>query len=150
MNWNSYYMEQSGHGQPSNYYSGPYYQRGYGLGGMFRKFFNWIVPLVRTHALPAMKTGAKELGKVALESVSDVAKDALAGRDVRESVKTQADVLRGKASEAVDDLKNKAEQLLEGKGIKRRRVHKHKTPFIIRRPTRKRHRNNHNATDIFE
>ena len=63
----------------------------------------------------------------------------------------------GKASEAVDDLKNKAEQLLEGKGIKRRRLHAHKTPFIIRRPTRKKQRKQNSnanrttqhATDIF-
>lgn len=35
------------------FYKGSPYQRGYGLGGTFRRFFSWLVPIFKEHALPA-------------------------------------------------------------------------------------------------
>ena len=129
MNWNQYYMEQAGYGAPDNLFRGTLYQRGYGLGGLFRKFFNWIVPIMNTHALPKVKEGAKEIGRVALQSVSDIAKDALAGKNIKESVQSNA-------TKAVDTLKTKAEQALEGKGIKRHRKHRKKLLFKKLKPSK--------------
>jgi hypothetical protein len=44
-------------------YKGNLYQRSHGLGGTFRRFFNWIVPIVQRHALPVIKEGFKEVGE---------------------------------------------------------------------------------------
>ena len=38
-------------------FKGPMYQQGYGLGGYFRKFFKWIVPIAEKHVLPHLKSG---------------------------------------------------------------------------------------------
>ena len=66
----------------SNIFRGSQYQRGYGLGGAFRRFFNWIVPLVQKHAAPAIESGLKVVGKTALSAAADIAKDVVAGTSV--------------------------------------------------------------------
>ena len=53
MNWNNYYLAQAGYGD-YDVFRGSIYQKGYGLGGNFRKFFNWIVPLFQKYALPTI------------------------------------------------------------------------------------------------
>ena len=50
-------MDQAG--GEYNVYRGSMYQKGYGLGGSFRKFFSWIIPLVKKHALPTIESGIK-------------------------------------------------------------------------------------------
>lgn len=102
------------------YFRGAPYQRGYGIGGMFRRFFKWIVPIVEKHAVPAIK----EVGKTALVAAADIAKDAVSGRSLAESAKER---LAG----SIDNLREMAEKKLEGGG-KRRNGKKSKTPkFII-------------------
>ena len=39
MDWNKYYLDQAGGGN-YNYYTGELYQKGYGLGGTFKRFFH--------------------------------------------------------------------------------------------------------------
>jgi len=55
-------MRQAGGEMPNNVYVGRVFQKGSGLGGMFKKFFRWIVPLVKKHALPVLKKGASAVG----------------------------------------------------------------------------------------
>ena len=63
MNRNNYYMEQAGNGSDYNYYRGSVYQQGYGMGSTFRKFFKWIVPIFKQHALPTIESGLKHVSK---------------------------------------------------------------------------------------
>ena len=51
MNWNDYYIEQTG-GDDYNSFIGELYQRGYGLGGIFGRFIKWIIPLIKKGAGP--------------------------------------------------------------------------------------------------
>ena len=76
---NDYYSNQS-----SNFpvFRGLKYQKGYGLGGNFRKFFNWIVPLFQKYALPTIKKGATAIGETAIDSLTNMAKDAIKGKKI--------------------------------------------------------------------
>jgi hypothetical protein len=98
----------------NNIYRGSVYQAGYGLGGTFRKFFRWVIPLFKKHALPTLESGAKAIGKTALSAAADIAKDVVAGRNVREAASEHI-------NSAVDSLKERAERTLEGRGIKRKK-----------------------------
>lgn len=59
MDFNKYYLNQAGNGFPV--FRGTYSQKGYGLGGIFRRFFSWFMPIVKEHALPATKNIGKEI-----------------------------------------------------------------------------------------
>jgi len=125
MNWNDYYMEQAGGGSDYNTYRGSLYQRGYGMGGIWNRLMKWVIPLVTRNAVPLLKEAGKAVGKEALGSVVNIAKDALVGKSVKDSLKENAntaiDNLKLKAYDGIDNLKLKAENALSGKGIKRRR-----------------------------
>lgn len=102
-------------------FRGSPYQQGYGLGGTFRKFFRWIVPLFQKHALPHIESGIKEFGKTALSAAADLAKDVVSGRNVREAatdrINTAVNSLKERAENSLEGKANS----LEGKGIKRKR-----------------------------
>ena len=95
-------------------FKGPMYQQGYGLGGYFRKFFKWIVPIAEKHVLPHLKSGLNVVGNQALASVANIATDAVKGRDIQEAVKENV-------SQAIDNLKTKAERKLRGEGHKQKK-----------------------------
>jgi hypothetical protein len=117
-------------------YRAPLYQRGYGLGGTFRKFFSWIVPLVRKHAVPALELGLKTVGHTALSTAADIAKDVVSGKNVREAAEERI-------NSAVDSLRERAENKLEGRGIKRQRKSKKFKKYIILKKQQK-------SKDIFD
>lgn len=81
MDFKTYYLNQAGNGLP--FYQGSPYQRGYGLGGVFRNIFKWIMPIVKEHALPV----AKSVGKEFLKAATNVAKDSLDGEEIGQSTK---------------------------------------------------------------
>ena len=90
-------------------YRGARFQRGYGIGGIFKS--------VARYAIPLFKQGAKVAGKRALQAATEVGKDVLQGKNVTESVKTH----RGKVVK--DFVEQGARTLLHqtGHGSKRRR-----------------------------
>ena len=100
------------YGGVQNVFKGPMYQQGYGLGGYFKKFFRWLVPIAEKHVLPHVKSGLQTLGKQAIDSVSDIAHDTLKGKNVRESVEERT-------FEAIENIKNRAEKRLRGEGIRK-------------------------------
>ena len=57
------------------------FQRGYGLGGVLKKLFKWIVPIFKERALPLLKS----VGDSVIKGTANIAKDALKGRNVRQS-----------------------------------------------------------------
>ena len=90
-------------------YRGARFQRGYGIGGIFKSLARYAIPL--------FKQGAKVAGKRALQAATEVGQDVLQGKNVRESVKTH----RGKVVK--DFVEQGARTLLRqtGHGSKRRR-----------------------------
>ena len=125
IDWSSYYRAQAG--GDFNYYRGSRFQEGYGgkggfnkqagagLGGLFRKFASWIIPIVKKYAGPTLKSGALAVGREALDSASNIVKDVLKGENLQES-------MHSRFNKSVDNLKDLAEKSFEGKGIKRPNV----------------------------
>ena len=81
------------------------------MAGMFNIFWKWVVPLIACNVVPLLKVAGKAVGKEALGSVVNIAKDTLEGRPIKET-------LQENANSAIDNLKAKAENALRAKGIK--------------------------------
>ena len=110
-------MKVGHRGRGIPYFAGPVYQRGHGIGSLFRGLFRFAMPL--------LKHGAKAVGRQALQTGIQVAGDMLENRPVKESI-------RARVREAGSTLKTKAEnkmtQLLAGSG--KRRARKRRAPRI--------------------
>ena len=72
-----YYAHQTGNG--INYYQGVPFQKGYGIGGLFRSLFRAAVPL--------FKSGAKAVGKQLFHTGVDVLNDVSQGQNIKASAK---------------------------------------------------------------
>lgn len=105
----NFYVNQAGNGIP--YYQGQPFQKGYGIGGWFKRLF-------RT-ALPFITKGAKSVGKEVLRTGTQIANDLLDGRNIKESAELRAREtgrkLAKKAVKTADDM------LGQGKKYKRKR-----------------------------
>ena len=67
------------YGGTINVFRGRRFQRGHGIGGVLKGLFRSAMPLI--------KKGAKSLGNLALETGAQVAKDVMAGENIKSSVK---------------------------------------------------------------
>jgi len=107
MNFEDYYKLQAQNKQPI--YSGVRFQKGFGFGDVFKRFFTWITPIVKEAFVPL----AKKTGKKALKTVIDIAADTLEGKDLKSSSK--------------DRIKNSIVELMQGQGYKRMLKNKKKS-----------------------
>ena len=127
-----YYLDQQGHGMPV--FRGSPWQLG--LGGLFRSVARTVMPMV--------KSGAKALGNIALNSGANFIGDVLAGKNVKEAAKART-------REAADATKQKAVQRLRayaqtGSGRRRKKTtskkrakkRKTSTPTTRSNPTKRR------------
>ncbi|GFT59538.1 uncharacterized protein TNCV_3406361 [Trichonephila clavipes] len=71
-------------GSGLTHYKGINFQKGYGIGGIFRRLFR--------AALPFLVKGGKTIGKEVLMTGSRVASDVLSGENFKEAVKTRSRV----------------------------------------------------------
>lgn len=115
MNYRQYYENQIGSGIPV--FSGQAFQKGFGLGGTFRKFFKWVMPLLSKHALPLVRNVGKELVK----GVSNVALDTIEGKDLKESANSNIE-------KTINNIKT---NIQAGNG-KKRRPRKPKTRDLLK------------------
>lgn len=98
----------------------PHVQVGHGFGGLFSKFFDFVKPYLKKakdFAIPLLKSGAETVGKEVVKTAAEIAKDVLDGKNLKESAKQHF-------TSSVDNLASKAEQVMSGKGYKRRYIHK--------------------------
>ena len=121
------------------YFAGPAYQRGHGIGSLFRGLFRFAMPL--------LKQGAKAVGRQALQTGIEVAGDMLENRPIKESLRTR---VREAGSSLRTKAENKVNEFHSGSG--RRRARKRKAPVRIGPPTlkrRKRISKKRKSRDIF-
>ena len=81
--YEQYYLDQAkqkGGNLPA--FHGARFQRGYGLGSIFRGLFRW--------AVPHLKQGAKILGKKALQTGVNIAQDVMDGKQFKTTVGERA------------------------------------------------------------
>lgn len=115
--------QRSQRGFGLNYFKGQSYQKGYGLGGFFRKFFKWASPYI-SKIMPIIKQGAKHVGKEVIDSAANIAKDVLEGKDLKESSSTRI-------NDSIDNLvSNKP---MTGSGYKRKRKYTNSFHFKKRK-----------------
>jgi len=118
-----HYVYQTGSGL--NYYQGSPYQRGYGLGGLFRSFFRAAAPL--------FKSGAKAIGKQVFHSGVNLMNDISQGQDFRGAAKRRfkeaGKVLTDKAADKVKSM--------IGNGERRHKKRKLMKKPVIRRVVKK-------------
>ena len=74
-------------------FQGTRYQRGSGLGNVLTRLFKWMMPVIKTHALPMITSGAKTFGKEALRSAANIATDSLS--DINFMDFTEKSIQRG-------------------------------------------------------
>jgi hypothetical protein len=110
MDYENFFLQQ----QPITFptYKGVRYQRGYGLGNVFKRFFKWIVPIIKEKAVPVLKDVGKKVGESVISGTTNFARDALDGKDIKESAKTRFE-------ETKNEIKSKIEQ--RGEGINKRK-----------------------------
>jgi (p)ppGpp synthase/HD superfamily hydrolase len=128
-------LKGSGSNQ-DQFYKGLSYQKGYGIGDQFRRFFSWITPIFRKHALPKIQSGLKKVGEEIINSTANVAKDVIQGRSFSESANENV-------NNSVQNIKEAVENSLEGKGKS-----KIKKPYTIFKKIQK--NNSKNKKDIFD
>ncbi|GFX44264.1 uncharacterized protein F54H12.2 [Trichonephila clavipes] len=99
-------------GSGLTHYKGINFQKGYGIGGIFRRLFR--------EAFPFLVKGGKTIGKEVLMTGSRVASDVLSGENFKEAVKTRSKESGKKlAQKAIDRV-----QTMVGKGqYKRKQFH---------------------------
>ena len=110
------------HIQHGSGFHGTPYQRGAGLGSLFRSLFRAI--------LPVAKTAGRAIGKRALQAGADIASDLVAGKNIKQTVQQ-----RGKAAAA--DLLAEASEKLKGGRIGQRTIKggKKRKPVIRKKVT---------------
>jgi hypothetical protein len=135
------------------YFKGPYSQAGYGRGGMngagwWSNLFKWFKPIaskVMEVAKPVLKEGARVIGNEGINTVANITKDAIAGKDFVSSA-------REHASNASTNLHEKALTALNNaiKGTGRKRKRKQKKNFIIIAPKKHKKVEFNETPDIFD
>ena len=81
--YEQYYVDQAkqkGGNLPA--FHGARFQRGYGLGSIFKGLFRW--------AMPHLQQGAKVIGRKALQTGVNVAQDVLGGDNIKTAISKQA------------------------------------------------------------
>jgi len=106
MDLHDYYKKQAENNFPV--FRGVRYQKGYGLGGIFKKLFRFILPIVKEHGVPLLKS----VGETAIKGVSNLANDAIKGKNIKESAEQRL-------KETFQELKDKS--FLKGNGINKKR-----------------------------
>lgn len=117
---NKYTKHNNQNGCGANYFKGAQFQRGYGFFDNMKKFFNWAWPLFKKHAVPKLESGIKTLANEAINSVSNIAKDVVAGKDVSNSAKEHITSTINNLKEMTEKNLNESENQ-KGTGIKRKR-----------------------------
>lgn len=133
MDFNNYYLNQA-NGYPV--FRGASFQRGYGLGSVFRRFISWAIPLLKEYGLPI----AKSIGKELVTSAATVANEAIDGKDIKESAKEKIiDSLEKLKTQKGNGLKRKKRTTKKkvkhqkGNGLKRKRKNKKNKPNKTRK-----------------
>ncbi|GFT05431.1 uncharacterized protein F54H12.2 [Trichonephila clavipes] len=103
---------------------GQSFQKGYGIGGWFKRLF-------RT-ALPFLTRGAKSVGKEVLKTGTQIVNDLLEGQNLEDTAKHRAKETRRKL--AREAIKKADDMLGQGKKYKRKkRFSKHIIPSKVRK-----------------
>lgn len=97
-------------------------QRGHGVGDVFKRFFRWMVPIIKDNAKPILKN----IGKKAIKTVANIANDTLQGKNFESSAKKR--ILQSLTPMENKKRKTIKKSIMTG-GYKRKRLMKKRTSF---------------------
>lgn len=125
MSYIEYYKNQAKSqigGNQVRVFKGSQYQSGYGLGGIFntlKNAFSWLLPILKTHSVPALKSGAEIIGKELIKTASNVPNDAIDGKQIKVS-------FQNRLKEGINKVLSQAQNNLKGGKRKISQIHKKK------------------------
>ena len=79
------FYNQKGNESTIPVFRGRAYQKGYGIGSLIGGLFKSFLPVLKNVALPALKSGAKTLGKTALKTGFNILNEGLEGKNAKQS-----------------------------------------------------------------
>jgi hypothetical protein len=125
--------------QPVDYnvFQGTKYQRGYGIGNVFKRLYKWIVPIFEQKGIPILKT----LGKTIIKGTTNFADDAIEGKNIKTSAKRRFE-------ESLNELSDKA-GVMSGEGLHHENHINKKRKTVKFKQFKKRKENKRNK-DIFD
>jgi hypothetical protein len=124
--WVQYYIRQ----QTGKGFEGSQFQRGGGLGNIFRGLFRFL--------LPVAKSAGKVIGKQALRTGAQIASDLVAGGDLKKVLKTRGK--RGASAllrSAAHEIDQKGGGSIKGAAKKRKITPSKKKPSKKKNPLKK-------------
>lgn len=110
MNYQDYYLSQVSGGLPG--FEGVAFQKGYGVGSIFKKFFKWVIPIIRENALPVLNKTIENVKNEALNGFNNFTNDII---NEEKSIKESA---KNRFNESITNLKRKIQS---GSGKKLRK-----------------------------
>ena len=111
VDFNKYYTEQS---RGLSGFHGPSYQKGHGLGSMFKRLFRWVIPIIKQNAAPVLNTAVEGIKSSVSNGLANFEKDMA---DDKTSIKDSA---KRRIMETFEGIKNNFNQQ-SGKGSRRKR-----------------------------
>ena len=109
MDFNKYYLDQINN--PMNGFYGHQFQKGYGLGSMFKKLFRWVIPIIKDNAMPVLNNTLNKMVSNINEGVNNFTEDL---KNPNFSIKDSANQ---RFNETVKNIKKNFQS---GKGLKRK------------------------------
>ena len=123
-------------------FTGVKHQQGYGLGGIFSSLLS--------AAAPMLKQGAMSLGKTALKTGLNIARDGLAGKNLKQAVKSNLkaagkDIL----SSSVTKISNMVKRKQNDQRTNKRKAQRSRSVSVKRSAKRRRRAKTLSRPDIF-
>jgi hypothetical protein len=106
MDFNKYYIDQA---KGIDGFQAPYYQKGHGIGSLFKRFFRWIIPIIHDNAEPIVKHAVNSISSNVSSGLSNFINDVKNNKPMGESVNQRF-------NETLDNLKR---NIQSGKGKKK-------------------------------
>ena len=95
-------MRQFGAGSMP-FYKSRYYQGGEGIGSFFRRIYKWMIPIAKKHVLPI----AQDVGNNLVNNVANLARDAIQGKNLKDSAQKRLGESLNDLSETASKIKKK-------------------------------------------
>ena len=111
VDFNKYYTEQS---RGLSGFHGPSYQKGHGLGSMFKRLFRWVIPIIKQNAAPVLNTAVEGIKSSVSNGLANFEKDMA---DDKTSIKESA---KRRIMETFEGIKNNFNPQ-SGQGSRRKR-----------------------------
>lgn len=86
MDFKKYYSEQA---SGLDGFQGTHYQRGYGIGSLFKRFVRWVIPIIHQNAEPIVKQAVSSMSSNVSKGISNFVEDLKNKKPIGESAQSR-------------------------------------------------------------